>query len=724
MYRTFMGALMKRIPYKKIYIFLVLAMLISMVSPVMHFSAKTDEVPYQTYTYDRWGNANPAPNGYLPYRSIKGSDYGLDEFLSPEDLFYCRERGEVYIVDTGRQRIVVVDEDFNLVRVITELRIDNGTFTFMKPTGIFVEDDGTMYVADQDRGMVVKFNQELDVLTLIGKPESDLITEDFDYKPNKVVVDTYGKIYVQAMGIFQGIINMRPDGTFIKYYGANKVEMTARRVMLKMFKIILGDTVGQSMETFNPIEYGNLYLARNDFIYAVAAATQNNRQMINKLNPLGIDIFGSPLRLRLVSSFTDVTVDEDELLTLTDLKTGMVYQVDKSGEMLFAFGGIGEQLGLFKRTTAVIEVNERLYVLDGDKNDITCFMLTDFGMRVREATRLYNKGMYQDSIGPWMEVIKLNANFLPAYTGIGKAYYQIEDYKEAMYYFKLANNKPNYSDAFKEYSLSVMRENFVFVVFVVLSLFIIYKVLRKVMSSSTRKLNPNMRKDVSTFVSSDYITNSNMEVQYGSKNKLLRDLKYLKYTMFHPVNGMYRIKWDNRGSIGIGVAIMSLFFIVNVFEAVLKGFIYNTQNTDRISVPSIFAVSIGGILLWFISNWAISSLMFTEGKLAHIFVLTCYSLMPYCVMALVYIFLSNFFTMDLLPFLTMIRVAGIAWSAIVLFFGTYQIHQLTVGKVLVNLLLTVFGVLIMLFVMLLGYSLLQQMYIFVYTLFSEVMFRV
>jgi hypothetical protein len=200
-------------------------------------------------------------------------------------------------------------------------------------------------------------------------------------------------------------------------------------------------------------------------------------------------------------------------------------------------------------------------------------------------------------------------------------------------------------------------------------------------------------------------------------------LSHLKYTAFHPIYGFEDVKWLNKGSVGVGVGILLLFFLVNVFDAVLTGFAYNTNNPDKISVLSIFAVTVGGALLWFISNWAVSSLMFTEGKTKHMFILVCYALLPYCVWEIVYIIATNFVTLDMQLFLIVLRVIGIAWSGLLLFFGSYQIHRISVGNVLVNLLLTAFGVLIMLFLMLLGYSLLQQMYIFVYTIFSELMFR-
>lgn len=206
-------------------------------------------------------------------------------------------------------------------------------------------------------------------------------------------------------------------------------------------------------------------------------------------------------------------------------------------------------------------------------------------------------------------------------------------------------------------------------------------------------------------------------------NRLSKGLRQSYYTMFHPVNGFDAVKWENAGSVKSCLVIMLMFFLVNVFDAELTGFIYNTRNPDMISIFSIFAVSIGGILLWFISNWAVSSLMFTEGKLKHIFILTCYTLLPYTIWEFIYIIASNFVAAEMAPFLSMLRFIGLFWSFLLLIFGSYQVHQITVGKVFVNIILTAIGVLIMLFLMLLAYSLIQQMYIFAYTIFSEVVFR-
>lgn len=201
------------------------------------------------------------------------------------------------------------------------------------------------------------------------------------------------------------------------------------------------------------------------------------------------------------------------------------------------------------------------------------------------------------------------------------------------------------------------------------------------------------------------------------------DLKHCKYTMFHPLNGFEEVKWNGKGSYRISAVVVFLFFLVNVFSAQMTGFSFNTNNPDKISMLSIFAISVGGVLLWFISNWAVSSLMNGEGRLGQIWLVTCYSLIPYIVFMALFILASNFTSLEMATFLYMLKAVGIAWSCLLMFFGLYQIHQMDFRQTILNILLTIFGIAVMLFLMVLLYSLFQQMYTFIYTIFSEIMFR-
>lgn len=204
---------------------------------------------------------------------------------------------------------------------------------------------------------------------------------------------------------------------------------------------------------------------------------------------------------------------------------------------------------------------------------------------------------------------------------------------------------------------------------------------------------------------------------------IISGAKQCKYTIFHPINGFDQVKWEKKGSPAFCVLILLAFFLTNVFDQVLTGFIFNTYNPDKISVPSVFLLSIGGFAVCYTANWAVSSLMFTEGDERNIFICMAYSLVPYILCQLVYIFATNVTNNEMQAFLTAIRLIGFAWSGVVLFVGMFYVHQLGFGKTLVNLLLTVVAILILMFLILLSYSLVQQIYTFFYTIYNEIVFR-
>lgn len=431
------------------------------------------EAPYNTYTFDKWGWAVPSPHAYLPTRSIGGAQLGCGNFSGSQDMFYSEARGEVFIADSGNRRILVLSEDMELLRELPALIREDGTeYQFGDPRGIFVKDDGTMYVADMANKEVVVGTAEGAYRYTLPTPESNLLPDDFNYLPTKVLVDTKDRIYILSQGVYQGLIYLEPDGSFIKFFGSNDVEMTLARRVQKIWKTLLSDAAASTMQAFNPIEYGNIFLGEDGYIYATAAASENNASLLTKLNPLGTDCLPYKFGGSAETMFVDVSVDEYGVTTVLNPIKGEIGQIDKNGRTVFLFGSTGDQVGLFRKPSSLIQVKDNLYVMDADKNTITEFVLTEYGALVHEALALYNSGFYQECMEPWREVLRRNSNYVLAYEGLGKAYYQLKDYETAMYYFKLGNFRDGYSTAFREASLNRMRDSFGWIVLVIAALVI------------------------------------------------------------------------------------------------------------------------------------------------------------------------------------------------------------------------------------------------------------
>ena len=157
----------------------------------------------------------------------------------------------------------------------------------------------------------------------------------------------------------------------------------------------------------------------------------------------------------------DITVDNEGAVTLLDSSNGRLFQYDEGCNLLAVFGGIGYQQGLFERAVSIESDSENnLLVVDATKNSITVMEQTFYGKMIRSANYLYNQGLYQESIEPWNEVLRMNANYTQAYAGLGKAYISLGEYEKAMEYFKLGEDKEGYAEAKAALRDDKVRQNF------------------------------------------------------------------------------------------------------------------------------------------------------------------------------------------------------------------------------------------------------------------------
>jgi hypothetical protein len=274
-----------------------------------------------------------------------------------------------------------------------------------------------------------------------------------------------------------------------------------------------------------------------------------------------------------------------------------------------------------------------------------------------------------------------------------------------MYYFKLAGDRQGYSDAFSEQSLIYMRSNFKWLVLILL-LLAAGLIARKI---SSRRFAGYA---VAKLHKDDLLT------------KGLDEMKYCVYSIISPVYAFDGVKWAGKGSVNAGFVIIGLFFLISVLTAQLTGFIFNLQNPDKFSMLSVLAVTVGGFGVVFAAHYAASSVLPSEATVRQAFITMAYALLPYILCQALYIIVSNFISLEMGVFLNLIRVIGIGWSGIILILGMYQTHRLSFGLVVGDLALTAFGTVIVVFFMVLLYSLFQQLYMFFYTIFSEIMFRI
>lgn len=429
------------------------------------------EEPYRGYNYNSYYASVPAPNIYGQDRCITGGTLGIKSFNNPEDIFVEKETQIVYVLDSGNKRVVMLDDNLGYMGVIDKYYDNGKEMEVGNMTGIYVVPSIGIYLADADNSRILCIDFKGNLIHTYGKPDSNLYTQK-TFLPQKVLVDSAQNVYAICTGAYQGAVVYDSSGRFTGYYGSTKVIPTVKIIMESFWKKIMTREQTGAMERYVPVEYVNFDIDNSDFIYTVTQ-TQNSisKDTIRKLNPAGSNImktenaFGD-LETYVeqnnigITQFYDIHVDEDGFIYALDITGEKIFEYDSDGNLISVFGRMGSQNGTFKHAVAVDSMGSTILVLDKRKNDLTSFELTEFGKYVHDAIMLYNKGLYEQAEKPWLEVIKRDSNYEMAYVGLGKAAMNMYRYEEAMGYFKLGNNRIDYSKAYKQYRVDFVRDHF------------------------------------------------------------------------------------------------------------------------------------------------------------------------------------------------------------------------------------------------------------------------
>ena len=450
----------------------VLAAAGSLLFPASEVSA--DTMPYDTYSYDWWGEDVLQPPAYLYAEELSYIQSGT-KLKNPQDLFLKHDT--LYVADMENSRIVALDTSGAMLWELSSFTADGAEDSLKSPQGVFVTEEGHLYVADSGNGRVVEFSPNREYIRQIGRPETELITESQNYVPTKVIVDGAGRIYVIAYGINMGLVEFDRNGEFQGFMGATQVSVSMFEYIWKNY--FSTDAQKQRMETIIPTEYSNIFVDKSNFVYATISNLSaedhlNGADAVRRLNPTGTDVLRRLGNTSIIgdlykatddaawSSFTDIASTDYGCYFILDNAGGKIFCYDYDGNSLFVFGGKGSRAGLVRNpvSLALSEDQTKIYVLDSQLGSILTYEITEYGQALLGALKAHNEGNEALSYELWQEVLLRNANSEVAYIGIGKTYLKEGRYKEAMEYFELGNSRKYYTKAFKFYRKDLMQDNF------------------------------------------------------------------------------------------------------------------------------------------------------------------------------------------------------------------------------------------------------------------------
>lgn len=199
--------------------------------------------------------------------------------------------------------------------------------------------------------------------------------------------------------------------------------------------------------------------------------------------------------------------------------------------------------------------------------------------------------------------------------------------------------------------------------------------------------------------------------------------QFVKHVLFHPFEGFEDLRWKKGGSMRIALVVLCLLFVEKLAYDRMYGFQYAAVYDKVFNiVPYIFRSFIL-FLTFVVANWAMCTLFDGEGSMKNIFIDTAYSLIPYVVSGLVATVLSHLFVADEYIFISAIEIVGTAWTVVLFLSGMKAVHQFSFGKTLALLALTLLAMIAILFLLILLLTLFQQVLIFIFSIYTELSYR-
>lgn len=183
--------------------------------------ASAEELPYDTYNYDYWGDIFRTPAAYVPQGSVLGSGLtwngeSLGAFVEPQDLCVAPD-GTIWVADTNNHRIVVLDAAMQTVLNVIKGFDNHGLQDqFNKPTGVAVTEDGKVYIADSMNHRIVTLDKDGNLASIIEIPGAaatqKLGTNNYTVGTYIEGLDGLSKSVVTAEGDSYTVVNLAEGG--------------------------------------------------------------------------------------------------------------------------------------------------------------------------------------------------------------------------------------------------------------------------------------------------------------------------------------------------------------------------------------------------------------------------------------------------------------------------------------------------------------------------------
>lgn len=658
-------------------------------------------------------------DAYTVSHKISASDLGLEESFKGINDVYCADNGEIYLLGGESSKITVLNSDYTFNRQITVTNENGEQVKFTDAKGIYTA-DGLLYLCDTQNSRILVLYPDGRIKEVWDAPKSSLIPEGFVFQPTRIEKDADGYFYVLSFGCYYGALTYSPEGEFVGFYGSNRVKATALDTLSYLWDLLTSNDQKKSQSTKTlPYSFVDFCFDKDGYMVTCTGTTAGNGTgQLSKISPSGSVILfqkttdGSFITSESVNflenrsirryntmryqNITSVDVDENGFMYALESTYGLIYVYDEECNLVTAFGGgvgDGQQSGLFKSATSIAVNGEDILVVDAENALLTVFSPTQFGTLIKEAQTLYLAGDYDEAEELWNQVLSLDRSNQLAYKGLAMASYNDKDYKKAIEYAEIGMDYNVYDLAYQQVFKSFVADNFIWFFIGAIVLFVLLIFLLIKISKREEPLIKNVK------------------------------LRTALNAPLHPFSAFNDLKSKKLGSMPIAIVIVLLFYVGKVLESTASGFLFTTVSQRNYNTLFTLAQTIGLVVLWAVVNWLVSTLFAGKGHFKEVFTASAYAVIPMVLYSFIKVIVSHFLPLSGLNFMNALYVIVLIYTAYLLIIAMMTVHEFSFSKFLLSAAVTVFGMLLVVFIGFMIIILLQQFWNFIYAIYMELVFR-
>ncbi|MBP3351987.1 MAG: YIP1 family protein [Lachnospiraceae bacterium] len=206
-------------------------------------------------------------------------------------------------------------------------------------------------------------------------------------------------------------------------------------------------------------------------------------------------------------------------------------------------------------------------------------------------------------------------------------------------------------------------------------------------------------------------------------SQYIKSLKFALYCITHPLDGFWDLTHEKRGSIAAANTILILTLLARILGLQYTSFLFNKVYWPEVNIFLYIASIVFPLAIWCVGNWGLTTLFDGKGKLGQVYMATCYAMTPYPLIQFPLIIMSNIVTEDEGAFYGVFSVLALVWAAALIIAAMMQIHEYSLSKTILFTVASIFAMLVIVFILLLFFSMISQGISYFISIGKEILFR-